>query len=427
VIWHAHARRGSVRQMTNDRRWPTYATRDIVLDTAASDRDPEGRGSLWVRDTEGREFLDAVGGIGCLPLGHAHPKWVAAVSAQAGKLAAAAASFVTAPQQALVRELVARVPIPDARVFLGNTGTEVNEAAIKLALRATRRDIIVAFSGAFHGRTLGSIALTATPAYRDPYVSCFGEKEDRFARVNVTRVPWNDLDAVRAMFAELGPRIAAVFVEPVQGEGGIHPAPRSFLVALRELCDTHGALLGVDEIQCGTGRTGNFAAWTTIVGDDPQLFPDIAWFAKALGGGFPIGACVAKAELAEHMSKGTHGSTFGGNPLACAAAVATLQIMDDEDLLASAAAQLPTLRRIIAEDPEPRIAQVRGLGAMIGIEITGEGEPAAPLGDLLQAQGLLVTICKGTTVRLLLPYRADETVLRTIWTKLRKAIAQLPA
>lgn len=408
-----------------DRRWPTYPNRDIVLEGVAPGHDPDGRGSLWLRDSAGREYLDAVGGIGCLPLGHGHPRWVAALAEQAAMLAAAAGPFFTQPQQRLVGELVARTPIPDARVFLGNTGTEVNEAAIKLALRATRRDVIVGFHRAFHGRTLGSIALTATPAYRDPYVSCLGEPDDRFARMNVARATFGDLDSVQACFGEHRDRVAAVFVEPVQGEAGIHPAEREFLVGLRRLCDEHGALLGIDEIQCGSGRTGHFAAWTTIVGDDPALAPDIAWFAKAMGGGFPVAACVTRASLAEHMSKGSHGSTFGGNPLACAAALATLAIMDDEGLQASAAAQLPTLQRIAAEDPHAKVKDVRGAGAMIGIEIVGDGEPAAPLAGLLQEVGVLVTICKGTTVRLLFPYRADEPVLRLAWTRLRECLDRL--
>jgi acetylornithine/N-succinyldiaminopimelate aminotransferase len=409
-----------------DPRWPTYSTREIVLSGAAPGRDPEGRGSMWLVDAKGREYLDAVGGIGCAPLGHAHPRWVAALTQQASAIAAAAGTFFTEPQQALAHELTRRAGIPDARVFLGNTGTEVNEAAIKLVLRATGRDVIVGFQRAFHGRTLGSIALTATPAYREPYVSCLGEPDDRFARMNVARATFGDLQSVRAAFEQHRGRVAAVFVEPVQGEGGIHPAERDFLVGLRQLCTEHGALLGTDEIQCGSGRLGTFAAWSTIVGDDPSLAPDLAWFAKALGGGFPVAACVAKRSLAESMTKGTHGSTFGGNPLACAAALATLRIMDDEGLLAAAAAQLPTLQRIAAEDPHPRCKEVRGAGAMIGVEITGEGEPAAPLGDLLQREGLLVTICRGTTIRLLFPYRAEAGVLREAWQRIRRGLDQLP-
>jgi acetylornithine/N-succinyldiaminopimelate aminotransferase len=407
-----------------DRRWPTYPPRNIVLD-AALPPDDGGRGSIYVKDTEGRVYLDAMCGIGCLPLGHGHPGLADAVHQQLLRLTAAAGTVYTEPQQALVSELVARTPIPDGRVFLGNTGTEVNEAAIKLVLRATGRDVIIAFDRAFHGRTLGSIALTANAAYRHPYVSTLGEPEERFARINVARATYGDLDSVEALMQRYQGRVAAVFLEPVQGEAGVYPATAAFLTGLRELCNRHGALLGADEIQCGAGRTGRFTAWSRIVGDDPQLSPDVLWYAKALGGGFPIGACVARAELAQHMVKGSHGSTFGGNPVACAAGLATLRIIDDEGLQASAGAQLERLQGIAAAEPHPRVAEIRGLGSMIGIEITGEGSPAAHLGEIVQDEGLLITVCSGKTVRWLLPYRAGEAVLKDAWTRLRRGLDRL--
>lgn len=405
-----------------DRRWPTYPPRNITLD-AAVPPDDGGKGSIYIKDTEGNVFLDAMCGIGCAPLGHAHPGLASAVHEQMLRLTAAAGTLYTEPQQALVRELVERTPIPDGRVFLGNTGTEVNEAAIKVALRATGRDVIIAFERAFHGRTLGSIALTANPAYRQPYVSCLEEPEDRFARMNVARAVYGDLGSVEALMKRYEGRVAAVFFEPVQGEAGVYPASREFLVGLRELCTRHGALLGADEIQCGAGRSGRFAAWSQLVGDDPQLAPDILWYAKALGGGFPVAACVARNELAEHMVKGSHGSTFGGNPLACAAALATIRIMDEEGLMEAAGAQLGTLQAIAAEQPHPRVAEVRGLGSMIGIEINGTGDtPAAGLDKLLQAEKMLVTVCSGKTVRWLLPYRAGRAVLSDAWSRLRRAL-----
>src|SRR5690606_18801580 len=329
----------------HDRRWPTYPPRNITLD-AALPPDDGGRGSFYVKDTDGKVYLDAMCGIGCLPLGHGHPGLADAVREQLLRLTAAAGTLYTAPQQALVGEIVARTPIPSGRVFLGNTGTEVNEAAIKVALRATGRDVIIAFERALHGRTLGSIALTANAAYRQPYVSCLGEPEDRFARLNVARPTLGELGSVEALMKRYEGRVAAVFFEPVQGEAGIYPGTAEFLTGLRELCNRHGALLAADEIQCGAGRSGKFAAWSRLVGDDPQLAPDILWYAKALGGGFPVAACVAKPELAEHMVKGSHGSTFGGNPVACAAGVATLRIMDEEGLIESAGKQLDTLRSI---------------------------------------------------------------------------------
>ena len=410
-----------------DLRWPTYANRNLVLDGAVFDDVESGRGSVRVKDRDGKVYLDAVGGIGCLPLGHGHPKWIAAVEAQMRKLVAAAGTFWTEPQQELVAMLAKHMPWSDTRTFLGNTGTEVTEASIKLALRATGRDVVVAFERAFHGRTLGAIAMTANAAYREPYVACLGEDRPAFAHMNVVRAPWGDLDAVEALFVRYPSRIAMVAIEPIQGEAGIFPASREFLVGLRELCTRHGALLGDDEIQAGSGRTGNFLAWTTLVGDDPALAPDIVWLAKAIGGGFPIASCSARTDLAAHMIKGSHGSTFGGNPLACAAAVATLRVMQDEGLYASAKAQLPTLQAIAAEDPEPRVKEIRGSGAMIGIEIAAtsasDAQPAAALGDAMQAKGVLVTICSGHTVRVLLPYHAGAAELRQIWTTLRQVLA----
>ncbi|MBX7078612.1 MAG: aminotransferase class III-fold pyridoxal phosphate-dependent enzyme [Nannocystaceae bacterium] len=406
-----------------DLRWPTYAARNIVLDAAVFDDVPTGRGSMRVRDSEGKVYLDAVGGIGCLPLGHGHPRWIAAIEAQMRKLVAAAGTFYTAPQQELAAELARRVALPQARTFIGNTGTEVTEAAIKLATRATGRDMVLVFDRAFHGRTLGAIAMTANAAYRQPYVACVGEDRPAFAHMNVVRAPFGDLDATAAMFEQYGSRIAMVAVEPIQGEAGIFPASRDFLVGLRELCTRHGALLGDDEIQAGSGRTGRFLAWSTLVGDDPALQPDIVWLAKAVGGGFPIAACVTTEALAKHMVKGSHGSTFGGNPLACAAAVATLRIMDDDGLLAAAAAQRPALDAIAAEDPEPRVKQIRGLGAMLGIEIAGESQPAQPVGDAMQRLGVLVTVCSGHTIRVLLPYHAGVAELRQVWSTMRRALS----
>lgn len=410
--------------MTTDLRWPTYPLRQTVLTEGVADKAEPGRGSAYVRDQAGNVYLDAIGGIGCNPLGHGHPKFVAAMHEQVGRLCVAAGSFWTEPQLELARQIIDRVTIADARVFIATTGTEVNEAGIKQVLRARPgRDVIISMERAFHGRTLGSIALTANPKYRDPYVSCLEEPEGRFARMNVARVPFGDLDAVRDAMARYKGRVAAVWLEPIQGEAGIYPASREFLVGLRELCNADGALLAADEIQCGAGRVGTFSAWETIVGDDPKLAPDVIWFAKALGGGLPVSACVSSSELAEFMGRGSHGSTFGGNPFACAAGVATLRIMDDENLMASAAAQLPTLKTIAAANPHPRVKEIRGMGSMIGVEINGSGDtPAAKLGGLLQKHGMLVTVCAGTTVRMLLPYDAGETILTAAWTTLRAAL-----
>lgn len=409
-----------------DLRWPTYPGRGVTLDAAVHD-DGQSGGAMRVRDTTGKVYLDAVAGIGCAVLGHGHPRWLEAVQRQLGRLASVSNTFWTGPQQALAARLGELFPIPDCRPFFANTGAEATEAAIKLALRATGRDTIVAFERAFHGRTLGAISLTANPAYRDPYVACPGEThaQERFAEMKVLRVPFGDADALAALFEDQGPRIAAVFLEPIQGEGGVWPASKEFLLTVRELCDRFGVLLGVDEIQSGCGRTGDWSAWQSIVGDEAR--PDILWLAKALGGGFPIGACLTTAKLAEHMGPGTHGTTFGGNPVACAAALATLTIIEEEELLAKAAAQLPTLERIAGSAPNPELTQIRGLGAMIGIQLGGLDEGRAKtVAPALMDEGVLVTTPGGHTVRLLFPYAAGEAELSELWVKLGKACEATP-
>ncbi|TPV95299.1 MAG: aspartate aminotransferase family protein [Myxococcales bacterium FL481] len=404
-----------------DQRWPTYAPRNIVLEGAADDHP---RGSLRVRAEDGRVFLDAIGGIGCCPIGHAHPAWRDAITQQLGAIAAVANTFWTRPQQQLARRLSELFGIANGQAFLCNSGTEATEAAIKLVVRATGRDTIVAFQRAFHGRTLGAIALTAKPEYRTPYVGTPEDSGDepRFSQSRVRRLPFNDIEALREVFADEGERIAAVFLEPIQGEGGIFPATKSFLLEARELCSRHGALLGLDEIQSGSGRTGRWTAWQSIVGDDAA--PDVIWLAKALGGGFPIGACLARPDLAQHMRPGTHGSTFGGNPLACAAALATLRIIEEEGLLDAAAAQWPTLQRLAAERPIAGVTELRGCGAMLGIQIgPPEEQRAKAVGAALSDAGVLTTVCGGHTLRLLFPYRAGAEELSTVWEAIRGALA----
>ncbi len=406
----------------NDLRWPTYPGRGLMLDAAVFD-DADQPGALRVRDVGGKVYLDGVAGVGCAVLGHGHRAWAEAIHRQLEKLTSVANTFYTVPQQQLAARLAELFPLEGGtRSFFANTGTETTEAAIKLALRATGRDTIIAFERAFHGRTLGSIALTANAAYREPYVSTLGEEANRFARMNVLRLPFGDVAALEDAFREQGKRIAAVFVEPVQGEGGIYPATKTFLLAMRDLCDRHGALLGCDEVQSGCGRTGDWSAWQTIVGDEAK--PDIVWLAKALGGGFPIGACLTSAKLAESMGSGTHGTTFGGNPVACVAALATLRLIEEEGLLAKARAQTPTLQAIAAADPIAEVLEIRGLGAMIGVQVGAPADQRAKqLGAALIDEGVLTTTPGYHTVRLLLPYAAGEKELREFWAALRRALA----
>ncbi len=396
-----------------DLRWPTYTPRQVLL---AQAHEPGPHGTLHVRAADGKVYLDAIAGIGCAVVGHGHPTWARAVAEQAARLASAAGTFWTEPQQTLARALVERFPVPDARVFFANTGTEATEAAVKLALRATGRDVVLAFYGGFHGRTLGALALTANTAYRGPFLHTLdGDAGDgeRYAQVHVEHLPYGDAAALEAAFARHGARVAMVAVEPIQGEAGVIPATREFLLAARRLCDDHGALLGLDEVQAGFGRTGHWSSWSALAGDDSA--PDLIWLAKALGGGFPIGACLARADLAAAMTPGTHGSTFGGNPLACAAALATIDIIEGEGLLARAARQIEIVRELAAARPIARVREIRGAGAMIGIDI---GDGAKAVGRAMMDAGVLVTVCAGTTIRLLLPYRAGADALAQVWDTL---------
>ncbi len=405
-----------------DWRWPTYTPRNITLESVVHEGDNPNRGAVRVKAADGRVYLDAVGGIGCLPLGHSPKRWVDALTNQMNTLVSAAGPFWTKVNLELGRRILDMSPVTDGRIFFGNTGTEVTEACIKVALKATGRDMVVAFEKAFHGRTLGSVSMTANPKYRAGFVSTPGDGDDkRFAHMNVLRAPFGDLEATAKLFEQYPDRIAMICLEPVQGEGGINPATRDFLVGLHALCRKHGALLALDEIQAGSGRTGDFAAWSTLVGDDPALHCDIIWWAKAMGGGFPVAACVARGDLAEHMVRGTHGSTFGGNPLACRASMVTLDIMEEEGLFASAGNQLGILKSIAASTPIAQVKEVRGLGAMLGIEF-GDADLVGKLISATAEQGLLVTGSGGTAIRWLFPYWADEAILGEAWERLGKAV-----
>ncbi|MEY3734768.1 MAG: hypothetical protein RL347_2127, partial [Actinomycetota bacterium] len=274
---------------------------------------------VW--DAEGREYVDLLAGIAVNALGHAHPGVVAAVADQMSTLGHTSNLAMTAPAIELAERLLALLDpsdVRDGRVFFCNSGAEANEAAFKLTRRTGRSRVVVA-ERSFHGRTMGSLALTAQPAKQDPFRPLPGD---------VVTVPFGDTSALAAA---VDADTAAVFLEPIQGEGGVIPAPPGYLRAAREICDAHGALLVFDEVQTGIGRTGSWFAHQAM---DNGVVPDVITLAKGLGGGLPIGAMVAFGEAAHLLGPGSHGSTFGGNPVSCAAALAVLDAIESDGLLA---------------------------------------------------------------------------------------------
>lgn len=343
---------------------PVYRPQRIVLERGAGSR-------VW--DTEGREYVDFGAGIAVNALGHAHPALIDALTKQAGKLWHTSNAFVSAPPLQLAKTLVDAAGFAE-RVFFCNSGAEANEAAIKLARqwaasqgREPGRRVILSFRGGFHGRTLATVTATAQPKYQagfEPLPTGF-----RYSG-------FNDLAAAEAAMA--AGDVCAVLLEPIQGEGGVMPATDEFLHGLRELCDRHGALLMLDEIQCGMGRIGRMFAF-----DGYGVRPDVLTLAKALGAGFPIGAMLVGPAAAEAMGVGQHGSTFGGNPLAAVVASAALQEISSSALLANVERQASALRDGLAEinTRMDLFSDVRGRGLMIGAQLRPEW--AGEAGDIL--------------------------------------------
>ncbi|MBX6378197.1 MAG: acetylornithine transaminase [Clostridia bacterium] len=352
-----------------------------------------GRGArVW--DAEGRAYLDFVAGISVHNVGHCHPRVVQAVCEQAAELCHASNLYHTGPQVELA-EALCRLAFP-ARVFFCQSGAEANEAAIKLARKwAWRRGEpgrykIVSFHNGFHGRTLGALAATGTPRYQEG----FGPMPEGFQQV-----PYNDLEAAARVIDD---RTAAVLVEAVQGEGGVIPAAPGFLEGLRGLCDRAGALLILDEIQTGIGRTGQMWAY-----QHAGIQPDVMTLAKALGGGLPLGAVLARAEVAEALQPGDHGTTFGGNPVSCRAACAVLDVLEEEGLV-ERAARMGELLRGRLEDlrrRHPAVQEVRGRGLMIGIQVA---LPARNVVAAAQERGLLANFTSSDVIRLLPPLVIGE-------------------
>lgn len=336
----------------------------------------DGEGAIC-RDAEGREYLDFVGANGTLFLGRRHPRVTAAVREQLDRLTISSRLFAHEPQIRLAEKLAEIAPGDLQYTFFCNSGAEAVEGALKLARAATGRTEIISTQGAFHGKTFGALSATGRELYRKPFEPLLP---------GFVHVPYGDADAVEAVISD---RTAAVIVEPIQGENGVIIPPDDYLPRLRQLCDRHGALLIIDEVQAGLGRTGRWFGC-----NHTDTAPDIMTMAKILGGGvMPIGAFMARPEVFEPMDENPyiHSSTFGGNALACAAGYAALQAIEEEGLLEQARVKgerlMAGLRQIAAQFPQV-IREVRGRGLMIGMELTREGLGGVIIADIVQ-NGLL--------------------------------------
>ncbi len=381
----------------------TYARQDLVFE--------RGEGA-WLITTTGERYLDFASGVAVNALGHAHPRLVEALSAQAAKLWHTSNLYRVAGQERLAERLTA-ITFAD-RAFFCNSGAEACEGAIKMARRyhyvsgRPERWRIVTFHNAFHGRTLATMAAGGNPKHLDG----FGPKVDGF-----DQVPVGDL---AALDRAIGPETAAIMIEPVQGEGGVHCIPWSFLQHLRKVCDERGLLLVLDEVQSGTGRTGKLFAheWAGIV-------PDIMAIAKGIGGGFPVGAVLATAEAAKGMTVGTHGSTFGGNPLAMAVANAVLDVVLEPDFLPAVERKALRLKQSLAalRDHFPGIIEeVRGVGLLTGLKVK------PPIGEVVAAataDKLLLAPAGDNVVRLLPPLTVSEPEIDEAMSRLDHALSRM--
>jgi len=357
---------------------------------------------VW--DADGRRYLDLLAGIAVNALGHGHPAIVQAVTRQLTTLGHTSNFFATEPQIELAEKLVELVG-HDARVFFTNSGTEANEAAFKITRRTGRTRIVVA-EGAFHGRTMGALALTSKQAYRAPFEPLPGD---------VTWVPYGD---AAALTAAVDDTVAAVLLEPIQGEAGVVVPPDGYLRHARELTTTHGALLWLDEVQTGVGRTGDWFAH-----GPSGVVPDLVTLAKGLGGGIPIGACLALGDAATLLQPGNHGTTFGGNAVATAAALAVIATIESDDLLAHVVTIGDQLRRGL--DDHPLVAETTGRGLLVGVvlhqPLAAEAQKAA------LAAGLIINNATPDRLRLAPPLILSEDEAAEAVATLRSVLDEVSA
>lgn len=361
---------------------------------------------VHVWDADGNKYLDLLSGLAVNALGHAHPAVLSAITSQLSTLGHVSNFFATPSQVALAEKLaqvvVANHPGLSAKVFFANSGTEANEAAFK-ATRLTGRTRIIAMEGAFHGRTMGALALTHNPKYREPFEPLPGD---------VTFIPFGDVEALRAAVDDT---VAAVVVETIQGENGVVPLPDGYLREARELTRQHGALLWIDEVQTGMGRTG-----TWLASQPSGVTADLVTLAKGLGNGFPIGACVATGPAAELLQPGSHGSTFGGNPVAAIAGLAVINVIERDDLLANASEQGRHLEQGVLALEHPAVLEVRGEGLLRGIVL--RDDRAARAADLLLDAGFIVNAPRPNVLRIAPPLVVTAADLDTFLAALPAAL-----
>ncbi len=339
-----------------------------------------GQGALlW--DINGSEYIDCSSGHGVANLGHAHPKVAAAIAEQSGLLLTLFETYYNDKRSALMEKITALVPTLD-KVFFCNSGTEAVEAALKFARVSTGRKNVIATMRGFHGRTMGALSATYNKKYKEAFEPLLA---------GFSHVPYNNIEALDAALTD---EVGAVILEAVQGEGGVYPADPAYLQAARRLCTERGALLILDEVQAGLGRTGKMFAF-----QHSGIVPDVVCIAKSLAGGLPMGA-VLFGDSVKNLAPGLHGSTFGGNPLACAAALAALTAIEEEDLPGQAAAKGAYLMEELRSIESPLIREVRGLGLMVGIELK---QKVAPYLAALQERHVLALNAGLTTIRLLPP------------------------
>jgi len=393
--------------VTMQERWnaammANYGTPPIAIDHGAGVR-------VW--DVDGREYLDFVAGIATSALGHAHPAIVEAVSAQVARLAHSSNLAIHEPGVRLAERLLELLGA-DGRVFFANSGTEANECAVKLARVHGRKNggrvEIIAAHGSFHGRTLGALAITGNPAKREPFAPLPGP---------VTFVDYGDADVLRKAVTE---RTAAVVLEPTLGEGGVVPAPPGYLAAAREACDAAGALLIVDEVQSGIGRTGH---WFASIAEGVR--PDVITLAKGLGGGLPIGACIGVGPAGHLFSGGDHGSTFGGNPVSCAASLAVLDTIADEHLLDAVKRVGEHLAAELSALPAPAVREVRGSGLWRALAL--RSNQAGAVESAAREHGLLINAVKPDVIRLAPPLILTEADVDDAMPRLRAALGEAHA